>query len=281
MNKPDIMYTSIKYLGTVILIFVSFCLSAQDPNFHIYLCFGQSNMNGSADFEVQDTTVSERFKVLQAIDCENLGRVKNEWYTAKPPICRCNSGLSPADYFGRTMVENLPEKIKIGLINVAVPGCDIRLFDEDIYEEYYKTDKEWFMNRVKEYDMNPYQYLIDLARLAQKEGVIKGILLHQGETNAGQEEWPKYVEKIYQDMLADLSLSEASIPLLAGEMVSVEDNCCAHMNPIINTLPDFIPNAHVISSKGCTAKDKAHFDAAGYREMGKRYARKMLEIEKN
>lgn len=279
-KKQNRMHTSIKYLSTIVLIIVAFCSSAQDPKFHIYLCFGQSNMNGSADFEAQDTSVSERFKVLQAIDCEGLGRSKKEWYTAVPPLCRCNSGLSPADYFGRTMVENLPEHIKIGVINVAIPGCDIRLFDKDIYTEFYKThEKEWFMNRIKEYDMNPYLYLMDLARFAQKKGVIKGILLHQGETNAGQEEWPSYVEKIYKDMLTDLSLYAESVPLLAGEMVSVEDNCCAHMNEIINRLPEIVPTAHVISSRGCTAMDKAHFDAAGYREMGRRYAYEMLEIK--
>ena len=268
-----------KYLNLIFLTIITFGANAQDSNFHIYLCFGQSNMNGAADIEAQDKIVNERFKVFQAMDCADLNRTKSEWYTAVPPLCKCNSGLSPADYFGRTMVGSLPGNIKVGVINVAVPGCDIRLFDKDIYKEFYKThEKEWFQNIIKGYDMNPYQYLIDLAKLAQQDGVIKGILLHQGETNAGQEEWPLYVKKIYSDMLADLSLSAESVPLLAGELVSAEDNCCAHMNPIINTLPDIIPTAHVISSEGCTAKDRAHFDAEGYRKFGKRYARKMLSI---
>lgn len=268
-----------KILSLIFLSFILIGVNAQDSNFHIYLCFGQSNMNGAADIEEQDKTVNERFQVFQAVDCSDLSRTKAEWYTAVPPLCKCNSGLSPADYFGRTMVDSLPDNIKIGVINVAVPGCDIRLFDKDIYSDFHKTqDKEWFMNILKIYEMNPYQYLIDLAKLAQQDGVIKGILLHQGETNAGQEEWPLYVKKIYTDMLADLSLDAESVPLLAGEMVSVEDNCCAHMNPIINMLPDVIPTAHVISSEGCTAQDKAHFDAEGYREMGRRYARKMLSV---
>lgn len=263
----------------ILLLITAIGANAQDLNFHIYLCFGQSNMNGAADFEAQDTTVNERFQVFQALDCADLKRTKAEWYTAVPPLCKCNSGLSPADYFGRTMVDNLPENIRVGVINVAIPGCDIRLFDKDIYKDFHKThDKPWFMKHIEGYEMNPYQYLMDLAKLAQKDGVIKGILLHQGETNAGQEEWPAYVKKIYEDMLADLSLCAESVPLLAGEMLSVEENCCAHMNPIINTLPDVIPTAHIIFSEGCTAKDKAHFDAEGYREIGRRYAEKMLSI---
>jgi len=38
---------------------------AQDPNFHIYLCFGQSNMEGNAKFEPRDTiNINSRFKIM-------------------------------------------------------------------------------------------------------------------------------------------------------------------------------------------------------------------------
>ncbi|MBN1953364.1 MAG: sialate O-acetylesterase [Bacteroidales bacterium] len=254
-------------------------LSAQNPNFYIFLCFGQSNMEGQGKIEKQDTTVNDRFKVFQSLDCPNLSRSRAQWYPAKPPTCQCHSELSPADYFGRTMVANLPDSITVGIINVAIGGCDIRIFDKDIYLDYDSTyTEEWFALKVKAYGGNPYQHLVDLAKLAQKDGVIKGILLHQGETNTGQTEWPLYVKKIYSDMLADLALSAESVPLLAGEVLATEGSCCASMNSIINTLPDAIPTAHVISSSGCTAKDYAHFDSAGYRLLGKRYALKMLAL---
>lgn len=250
----------------------------QDSNFHIYLCFGQSNMEGQGTIESQDETVADRFQVLQALDCSGLGS-KGEWRVAVPPLCQCGTGLSPADYFGKTLIKNLPESTKVGVINVAIGGCDIRLFDKDIYQDYTSTYEEsWFTDKVAAYDGNPYQYLIDLAKLAQKDGVIKGILLHQGETNTGDAQWPNYVKKIYEDMLNDLSLSADEVPLLAGEVFSGDDNCCSSMNPIINTLPEYIPTAHVISSDGCTGQDNAHFNSAGYRELGKRYAVKMLTL---
>ncbi|HEY9122908.1 MAG TPA: sialate O-acetylesterase, partial [Bacteroidales bacterium] len=104
-------------------------LNAQNPNFYIYICFGQSNMEGQGAIEAQDSIVDSRFKVFQALNCSNLGRTKAKWYTAVPPTCQCYSKLSPADYFGRTMVANLPDSITVGIINVAVGGCDIRLFD--------------------------------------------------------------------------------------------------------------------------------------------------------
>jgi hypothetical protein len=252
---------------------------AQNPNFYIFLCFGQSNMEGQGTIEAQDLEVDARFRVLQSLDCPNLERNKATWYTAIPPLCQCFSKLSPADYFGRTLVENLPDSITIGVINVAVGGCDIRLFDKDIYMEYDSTYKDnWFTSKVEAYGMNPYKHLIDLAKLAQTDGVIKGILLHQGETNTGQAEWPGYVKKVYQDLLADLSLEASKVPLLAGEVVSVEPNCCASMNAIINQLPATLPTAHVISSAGCTTQDIAHFNAEGYRILGKRYGQKMLSL---
>ena len=108
--------------------------------------------------------------------------------------------------------------------------------------------------------------------------MIKGILLHQGETNTGDSQWPAYVKKIYDDMLTDLELDADSVPLLAGELLTGEGSCCSSMNTIIDTLPDVIPNAFVISSSGCGGKDYAHFNSEGYRELGKRYALKMLSI---
>ena len=262
-----------------LLYLFSFKLSAQNPNFYLFLCFGQSNMEGQGTIEAEDTIVNNRFMVYQALDCSNLGRTKEKWYKAVPPTCQCNSKLSPADYFGRTMVQYLPDSITVGIINVAIGGCDIRIFDKDIYMDYDSTYKEdWFTTKVRDYEYNPYQYLIDLATEAQKDGVIKGILLHQGETNTKQIEWISYVKKIYNDMLQDLSLHADSVPLLAGELVAIEGSCCSSMNEVIDQLPDSLPTAHVISSLGCPAQDKAHFNSEGYRILGRRYAKAMLSI---
>ena len=80
-----------------------------DPNFHIYLCFGQSNMEGNARIEPQDReNLNTRFKMMAAVDFKRTGREKGKWYVAVPPLCRENNGLTPADYFGRTMVEKTP-----------------------------------------------------------------------------------------------------------------------------------------------------------------------------
>jgi lysophospholipase L1-like esterase len=133
---------------------------------------------------------------------------------------------------------------------------------------------------IKEYGGNPYRHLLYMAKLAQKKGVIKGILLHQGESNTNDKDWPNKVAKIYNDLIKDLSLRAENVPLLAGETVNADQQgAAASVNTIIAELPKVLRNSYVISSKGCECRpDHLHFTPAGYRELGKRYAEKMLEL---
>jgi hypothetical protein len=262
------------------LLFLSLNAFSQDRKFYIFLCIGQSNMEGNARIESQDTTVDIRFQVLAAVDCPELGRTKGNWYTAVPPLCRCRTGLTPADYFGRAMIANLPDKSRVGVINVSVAGCKIELFDKDNFQSYAATAPSWMTNIIKEYGGNPYGRLVEMAKLAQKVGVIKGILLHQGESNTNDTLWTKKVKVVYDNLMKDLNLNPKKVPLLAGEVVNADQGgVCASMNSIIATLPQTIPNSYVISSSGCTdSRDNLHFNAEGYRELGKRYAARMLSI---
>ena len=262
------------------LLFSNSKVFSQDPNFQIYLCIGQSNMEGAARAELQDSIVNPRFQVMEAVNCENLGRKMGSWYPAVPPLCRCKTNLGPTDFFGRTMVANLPEKVKVGVIVVAIGGCKIELFDKDNYLTYVETAPGWMKGMIKEYDGNPYGRLVEMAKLAQKDGIIKGILMHQGESNSNDSLWTRKVKGVYDNLMIDLNLDPQNVPLLAGETVNADQNgICAGMNSIIATLSQTLPNSYVISSAGCAdGPDNLHFSAAGYRELGKRYAEKMLSL---
>lgn len=255
--------------------------SKVNPNFHIYLCFGQSNMEGNAAIEAQDREfVDPRFKMMAAVDMNNMNRKKGNWYVAYPPLCRGENGLTPADYFGRTMVANLPDSITVGVINVAVGGASIKLFDEDLCSSEIANAPDWFKNYCRAYNNNPYQRLLECARKAQKVGVIKGILLHQGCTDNTQKDWPVRVKRVYIRLLHDLGLDEEETPLLVGELLqqNMGGVCWGH-NEVIAHITDAIPNAHIISSKNCpSAADGLHFTAEGYRMIGKRYAETMLDL---
>ena len=273
-------YKSELFAVLVALLTTSSTASAHDPNFHIYLCFGQSNMEGAGRIEEQDKTVDDRFLVLQAVDAPNLKREKGKWYPAVPPLARGRTGIGPADYFGRTMVAALPKEVRVGVVNVAVAGCKIELFDKEGGQAYAATVQPWMTNIIKEYDGSPYQRLVQMGKLAKKDGVIKGILLHQGESNTNDDQWPQKVKRVYANLIKDLELDPAAVPLLAGELVNADQNgACASMNKIIARLPNMIPNAHVVSSAGLACRpDRLHFTTAAFREFGKRYAEQMLSI---
>ena len=252
-----------------------------DPNFQIYLCFGQSNMEGNATPEAQDyENVSERFKMMAAVDFSNPVRKRSEWYTAIPPLCRQGTGLTPADYFGRTMVEKQADNITVGVINVAVGGTSIKGFMEEYVADYVAGETDWFKNYMASYDNNPFRRLVETAKRAQNYGIIRGILMHQGETDGGMGNWTENVKKVYERLLSELNLSADNVPLLAGETVQTDQGgYCGGFNSVIATLPNVIPTAHVISSKGCPQKgDGLHFTAEGYRTIGKRYAECMLKL---
>ena len=98
--------------------------AVSDPDFHVYLAFGQSNMEGFPGIEAQDKEgIDPRFQMLAAVDFTAPGRTQGQWYPAIPPLCRSSTGLCPADYFGRTLVARLPQRVRVGVVNVSVAGC--------------------------------------------------------------------------------------------------------------------------------------------------------------
>ena len=254
-----------------------------DPNFYIYICFGQSNMEGNAQWEAQDEgNVDERFQMLATCNFDKPKRTLGNWYKAECPIVNPVGKLGPSDYFGRTMVQELPDK-KIGVIAVAMGGSPIEMFDKDLYEQKYKENyNEWWAQIARNYyGENPYGRIIEMAKKAQEVGVIKGILLHQGETNNGQEDWPDKVKKIYKDMLKDLGLRASDVHIFVGE-TEYEDQGggCSWHNHVVAKIPEVIPTGHVVSAKDIPGNgvDPWHFSAEGYRIFGKRYAAAVLDV---
>ena len=246
-----------------------------DPNFYIFLCFGQSNMEGNARPEAVDLeSPGSRFLLMPAVDFPDKGRKMGEWCEASAPLCRPNTGLTPADWFGRTMVASTPDNIKIGVIHVAIGGIDIKGFLPDSIENYAKNKApQWMKGMLAAYDNNPYERLVTLAKKAQKDGVIKGILMHQGETNTGDPKWAGMVKQVYENLCGDLQLKPEEVNLYVGNIVQAGGKgVCIGCKKQIDELPQTIHTSQVISSDDCSnGPDRLHFDAAGYRELGCRY----------
>jgi hypothetical protein len=276
-------------------------------NFHIYLAFGQSNMegqnwsNGSLAYGSDVLPVSykqnvdKRFRVMTAVagTYKLAGgterREQGNWYTAVPPLIKNTLGISPADYFGRTLVAGIADtNIKIGVIAVAVAGTAIEGLEKGSGANTYFSSQQQFMKDIAAlYDNNPYNRLLTLAKKAQEVGVVKGIIMHQGESGAASGNWAQKVKGIYDNMLIDLGLPPNSIPFLAGEPVvtasAPNQNNATLIRGLTNTMTAKLPSgdnvAHVIPSNGCTSGgDNLHFSYDGYKLLGERYGQKMLEL---
>jgi alpha-L-fucosidase 2 len=282
----------------VFLIPMLFAFShAEKNNFHIYLAFGQSNMEGInwkdstavySDIlpEIYKENVDPRFQVMAAVSGQ---RTKGKWYKAVPPLARDNLGLSPADYFGRTLVAGIDDQnVKIGVIVVAIGGTTIEGFEKGSgANAYFKRQSKWKRQIAALYNNNPYQRIVELAKEAQKTGVIKGIIMHQGESGATSDNWAQKVKGIYDNLLSDLGLPANSIPFLAGQPYGADNNLnnAGTISALCNTFNANIAGdkskkvCHVISSSGCeSGGDNLHFSYEGYKTLGERYGKKMLEI---
>ncbi len=281
MNK--VIFTAQAMLFVVWLLATA-CL-AQDPNLHIYLAYGQSNMSGQATVTDKDRVQDPRFLVLRAANHSN--QKVGEFYPAAPPMGHSASKVGIADIFGRTMVANLPDSIKVAVANIAIGGQSIDLFDKDRNKTYVQNAKNkgdtWWIQYLDEYGGDVYKRIVEMGKIAKQKGVIKGFLFHQGEADYQMNDWPKRVKKVYDDLIAELELDPEKTPILIGELAPTGD--LGWRNDAVKQAADLIPNGHLISAQGCPALKEAsytlHFTREGYETFGKRYAETMLEILKS
>jgi len=283
---------------------------------HVFIAFGQSNMQGPGAIRAQDRAgVSNRWRVMNVVAGTYAGVAQSpgQWYRAVPPlIIPDNSlnhwtnsftiGLGPLDYFGRTIVENTPGNIAIGVIAVAHGDLALASFHRTRAVDYFApgsggdgreanrpstTERQgWTRYRNAGYE-SLYDAIISNARIAQEQGgIIKGIVFHQGESGRGltYTSWHEMLREIYDDILADLGLELNSIPILLGQTWNGGTGPGGFLNTD-NRIQAYIPNAWVISTAGLTQgrvgqgqPDNIHFGSADLEELGRRYAKKMLDL---
>jgi hypothetical protein len=221
-----------------------------DPNFHVYLLIGQSNMAGRGRPDSESKKTNPRILML---DKENV------WVPATDPVHfdkPGSAGVGPAISFAREMLAG-DSKTKIGLIPCALGGSPIRVWQPD--SVYLKV---W----------HPYDDALRRAQLALQQGVLKGILWHQGESDNTRGRSALYLENLktlVNRLRTDLGLPH--IPFVAGEIGYF--NQSNYINPVVNLLPQQVPQTAVVSASGLAHKgDSLHFDTPSARELGKRYA---------
>lgn len=283
------------WLVAGLFLMVTLVNAAPNPNFHIYIAYGQSNMAGNGEIVPAEdqATDPKNFLMLASHNAnasQRSGRTTQsietgKWYPAIPPMFHPFENLSPADYFGRAMVDSLPG-VTVGIIPVAIGAVAIKAFDKDQYQAYFSSAASYIQSWAKDYDSNPYQRIVDLGKKAKEVGVIKGFIFHQGETDGSGTEWQNNVYKTYKDIVNALELDENEVAFVAGEMMndptgnSGQGSCCSSKNGGIAQLKSKFKKFGLASSQGLkgNGKDPYHFGRAGVIELGRRYCSEMLKL---
>ncbi len=228
---------------------------------HIYLLLGQSNMAGRGKIGPEDKTPHPRVLMFT---------LENKWEPAVEPITHDKPtmlGVGPGLSFGKVMAEHDPDAT-IALVSCAVGGTPL---------------KRW------QHGGDLYSNAVQRAKIAMRDGVLMGILWHQGESDSGTTNNANTYGERLAGMIRDIrvDLGATNVPFVVGQIGEFlysrgpEHSPYAHIvNDALAALPEKVPATGCALSKGLTDKgDVLHFDAASQREFGKRYAAEMIRLQ--
>lgn len=231
----------------------------------LYLLIGQSNMAGRGRIGEQDLEIHPQ--VFTLTKDEQWAPAQDPLHFDKPGIVGVGLGRT----FALDLAQDHPDR-NIGLIPCAVGGSPIESWEPG---EYYEPTQS-----------HPYDDMLRRARVAMRRGKLKGILWHQGESDSNADKAPLYEARLHaliQRIRRDLDAKD--VPFIAGQMGQFEerpwDSSKRQVDRAHRDLPGQIPNTAFVSSDGLGHKgDEIHFDSAGYRALGRRYAAalRMLQV---
>ena len=257
------------FLTFVVALLVAPFSTAEEPiklpakeKFHLFLLVGQSNMAGRGVVDAQDKTPNPRVLMLNK---------SGEWASAVDPLHfdKPAAGTGLGKTFALRIADANPG-ITIGLIPCAVGGSPIDSWKPG---EFYAPTKS-----------HPWDDTSKRSTIALKSGVLKGILWHQGESDSKEPLASAYEEKLHGLVKRFRKELEApEVPFIVGQMGQFIDMPWdAPHKKVDQAHQDIVKKISFtayVSADGLKHKgDKVHFDAASYRELGKRYATAYLKL---
>lgn len=234
-------------------------------NVWVFIMAGQSNMAGRAFVEPADTLPDSR--ILTINKDNQLIEAKEPLHFYQPKLTGLDCGVS----FARTLLPHLPHHVVILLLPCAVGGSSI---------SYWLSDSIFNGIHLK-------SNFMDKVQLAKKYGTIKGILWHQGESDAFADRIPVYETrlKILFSFFRQYT-GNAKLPILMGELGTYTKRAdwrknWAAINVIIDRVADTEKYCSLVRTADLTPKeDFIHFDSRSQRILGKRFAAAYLRIKK-
>ena len=233
----------------------------------LYLLAGQSNMAGRGTLEAQDGQVHPR---VWSLDRSGL------WVPAVDPIHFDKPGVvgvGPGRSFGLAMAA-ARQQATVGLVPCAVGGTSISLWEPGAY--------------FADSGAHPYDDALRRLRLAAPAGNWRGVLWHQGESDCNERAAPLYaarLQRVIERLRAELGNRRLPpVPFVIGQMGRWPGRPWTPWHEMVDrahrdaarTLPAVaFVNANGFGHRG----DHLHFDAAGARELGRRFGRAMLALQ--
>ena len=223
----------------------------------LFLLLGQSNMAGRGFLNATNRVPAERVAKLDRND---------RWVPGEEPIHfdKPSAGAGPAASFARAVADRHPG-VEIGLVPCAVGGSALA---------------EWMPGAPL------YAEAVRRAKIAQKDGTVRAILWHQGESDADRGPLEaSYVERLAEmvaALRAELGLAAADAPFLFGEIGDFPGSPYRDgnrsFNAVLPAATNAIPNARLVPAADLRSNpDRIHFDTPSQRTLGLRYAAAFLE----
>jgi len=234
--------------------------SVNKENVWVFIMAGQSNMAGRGIVEPEDTVPDKR--ILSINKDGQIIIAKEPLHFYEPERTGLDCGVS----FAKTLIKKIPSNVSILIIPTAVGGSSIR---------------QWLGDSVYR-DVKLYSNFLSKVEIAKQHGTIKGILWHQGESDANEKDIPLHKERLgllFSKFRATVGNNE--LPVLLGELGSFSENPVnfSLINKSINEYSAEDKNSIVIPTKDLKDKgDHLHFNSKGQRTMGKRFANAYLKI---
>ena len=211
-------------------------------------------MAGRGVVEPEDRVPHPRVQPLDRTD---------RWAPAVDPLHfdKPMAGVCLARTFGLELAERHPD-VTVGLIPCAAGGSPISAWAPGQFWEQTQS--------------RPYDEALRRTRRAMQDGVLMGILWHQGESDAEDGLAEIYEEKL-QALIRRLrrDLDAPRVPFIAGQMGLFGERKSAWdlVDRSHATLPSNVPHTAFVPATGLTSlPDQVHFDGPSLREFGRRYA---------